>query len=375
MSTQAGSAAPAEALGPGPAPGEAPAIRARGLTKLFKVGAFSHGASVHAVEDFSIDLYHRQVVALVGESGSGKSTVARLLAQTLPATAGAIELNGQPVRVRSGRQLRVYCHDVQMIFQDPFASLNSIHTVRYILGRSVAIHHPGLSRAGRTGQIEALLDKVKLTPPGRFIDKFPHELSGGQRQRIAIARTLAASPHVLLADEPISMLDVSMRLGILNLLADLRDELGLAVLYITHDVASARYFADQTMVMYAGRIVERGASEVVTQQPAHPYTQLLVASAPDPDHLADAAVGARGEPPSLIDPPPGCRFHPRCPLANELCRTQSPPLAEVGPGHEAACWAHSGQPGAPTMADRRRFPAVAPAGHRADPAGSEGGQR
>ncbi|MDR2973838.1 MAG: ATP-binding cassette domain-containing protein, partial [Propionibacteriaceae bacterium] len=207
---------------------QAPAIRARGLTKLFRVGTFSRGKQVHAVEDFSIDLYHQQVVALVGESGSGKSTVARLLAQTLPATAGEITLNGAPVTVKNGRDLRRYCHDVQMIFQDPFASLNAIHTVRYILGRSVAIHHPGLNHADRVAQIEALLDKVKLSPPGRFIDKYPHELSGGQRQRIAIARTLAASPHVLLADEPISMLDVSMRLGILNLLADLRDDLGLA---------------------------------------------------------------------------------------------------------------------------------------------------
>ena len=326
-----------------------PGLSARGLTKLFRVGAFSGHQHVHAVEDFSLDLYHRKVVALVGESGSGKSTVARLLAQTLPATAGTIHLNGKPVRVKSGRQLRSYCHDVQMIFQDPFASLNSIHTVRYILGRSVAIHHPGLTGAQRTSEIESLLDKVKLTPPGRFIDKYPHELSGGQRQRIAIARTLAASPQILLADEPISMLDVSMRLGILNLLKDLRDDFGLAVLYITHDVASARYFADQTIVMYAGRIVESGDSETVTQHPAHPYTQLLVASAPDPDHLADAALGAHGEPPSLIDPPPGCRFHPRCPIATQLCRTQLPHLTAVGPGHEASCWAYSDEPDAPRM--------------------------
>ncbi|MDR2929624.1 MAG: ABC transporter ATP-binding protein [Propionibacteriaceae bacterium] len=330
--------------------GEVPALRARGLTKLFSVGMFSRGRTVHAVEDFSVDLWRRQVVALVGESGSGKSTVARLLAQTLPATAGRIELDGAAVAVRTARGLRSYCHDVQMIFQDPFASLNSIHTVRYTLGRSVAIHHRGLSSGEKTAQIEALLEKVKLTPAGRFIDKYPHELSGGQRQRIAIARTLAASPKVLLADEPISMLDVSMRLGILNLLADLRDDMGLAVLYITHDVASARYFADRTMVMYAGRIVEAGDSETLTQHPAHPYTQLLVASAPDPDHLSGEAIGARGEPPSLIDPPPGCRFHPRCPLATVLCQTQSPPLMDVGDGHQAACWAYSTQPGAPTMA-------------------------
>jgi len=314
-----------------------PALRATGLVKQFRAGSFARRASVHAVEDFSVDLCHRQVVALVGESGSGKSTVARLLAQILTPSAGTIELNGHPVRVRTARQLRAYCHDVQMIFQDPFGSLNAIHTVRYILGRAVAIHSPGLSGAERTNRITTLLEQVKLTPTDAFIDKYPHELSGGQRQRVSFARALAASPQVLLADEPVSMLDVSMRLGVLNLLQELRDDLGLAVLYITHDVASARYFADQTIVMYAGRIVERGDSESVTQQPAHPYTQLLVASAPDPDHLADVDVQDSGEPPSLVDPPAGCRFHPRCPLATSQCQTQ-PPMTEVGPGHAAACW-------------------------------------
>ena len=167
---------------------------------------------------------------------------------------------------------------------------------------------------------------MQLTPAERYIDKFPHELSGGQRQRVAIARALAADPEVLLADEPISMLDVSIRLGILNLLQDLRDRLHLAILYITHDIASARYFADRTMVMYAGRIVESGDSESVTQDPKHPYTQLLVRSAPDPDDLEARAHGARGEAPSLVRPPSGCRFNPRCPFATDLCRTEVPPL-------------------------------------------------
>ncbi|MCL1840328.1 MAG: ABC transporter ATP-binding protein [Propionibacteriaceae bacterium] len=326
---------------------ETPAMRAVGLTKLFRTGMVRRTKSVHALEDFSVELHRCEVVALVGESGSGKSTVARLLAQILPPTAGTIELNGTPVHVRTGRQLRAYCHEVQMIFQDPFASLNVIHTVRYILGRAVRIHHPKLSGAQRTAMIEQLLEQVKLTPASAFIDKFPHELSGGQRQRVSIARGLAASPQVLLADEPISMLDVSMRLGILNLLRELRDDLGLAVLYITHDIASARYFADRTIVLYAGRIVERGDSETVTQRPAHPYTRLLVASAPDPDHLGDVAIGARGEPPSLIDPPPGCRFHPRCPLATQICRERVPHLADVSDGHAAACWAYTDEPGAP----------------------------
>ena len=329
---------------------QVPVLRATDLTKLFSLGMFSGKKRVHAVEDFNLDLHHREVVALVGESGSGKSTVARLLAQTLPSTRGTIELNGESVRVRSGRQLQAYCRNVQMIFQDPFGSLNSIHTVRYILGRSVAIHQRTLNRSQRTAEVESLLEKVKLTPAARFIDKYPHELSGGQRQRVAIARTLAASPMVLLADEPISMLDVSMRLGILNLLQELRDGLGLAVLYITHDVASARYFADRTMVMYAGSVVEHSDSETLTQHPVHPYTQLLVASAPDPDQLGETSLRARGEPPSLIDPPPGCRFHPRCPWANEMCRTSLPQLREISSGHEVACWAHTNDEGAPRLA-------------------------
>lgn len=184
----------------------------------------------------------------------------------------------------------------------------------------------------------------------RYVDKFPHELSGGQRQRVAIARALAADPDVLLADEPISMLDVSIRLGILNLLADLRDRLHLAILYITHDIASARYFADRTAVMYAGRIVEQGDSESLTQDPKHPYTQLLISSAPDPDDLATRARGARGEAPSLVRPPTGCRFNPRCPFATELCRTETPELLDVE-GRQVACWGYSDRDDRPRLGD------------------------
>lgn len=180
-----------------------------------------------------------------------------------------------------------------------------------------------------------LLQRVKLTPAARYIDKFPHELSGGQRQHISIARALAADPKVLLADEPISMLDVSIRLGILNLLKDLRDNYGIAILYITHDVASARYFADETLVMYAGRIIERGNSEMVTQHPAHPYTDLLVNSAPDPDHFNALRGEAKGEAPSLIDPPSGCRFRTRCPFATELCAAQLPPTVKAATGQKS----------------------------------------
>jgi peptide/nickel transport system ATP-binding protein len=228
-----------------------------------------------------------------------------------------------------------------MIFQDPFASLNPVHTVRYTLTRSLRIHHRNLRGQKLEDALRGLLERVQLNPD-RFVDKFPHELSGGQRQRVAIARALAADPEVLLADEPISMLDVSIRIGILNLLQDLRDRLGIAILYITHDIASARYFADETLVMYAGRVVEGGDSETVTQHPAHPYTQLLIDSAPDPDRPARAdEVG--GEPPSLVRPPQGCRFNPRCPHVMARCRTELPPRLEIGdkPGHWAACWLYA----------------------------------
>ncbi|MEU4241171.1 ABC transporter ATP-binding protein [Actinoplanes sp. NPDC026619] len=325
-------------------------LEAVGLTKHFPVRrrlrdlvSSSEKKAVHAVDDVNLTLRRGHVVALVGESGSGKSTVARLLAQLYPRTGGDIQLHGESTTVKGGSAFRGYAARVQMIFQDPFASLNPVHTIRYHLTRALKIHH----NAGDDleAALAELLTRVSLTPPERYLDKFPHELSGGQRQRVAIARALGAQPEALLADEPVSMLDVSIRLGVLNLLRDLKERLNLAILYITHDIASARYFADETMVMYAGRMVEGGDSETVTQTPAHPYTRLLIESAPDPDRLTgavDAAAADRGngEPPSLIDPPSGCRFHPRCPAAMARCRTDLPVPLEIGdaPGHWAACW-------------------------------------
>ena len=227
-----------------------------------------------------------------------------------------------------------------MIFQDPFASLNPVHTVRYHLTRALRIH--GRAGDGRTSceaALPELLGRVQLTPPERYLDKFPHELSGGQRQRVAIARALGADPEALLADEPVSMLDVSIRLGVLNLLRDLKERLNLAILYITHDIASARYFADETLVMYAGRMVEGGDSETVTQHPAHPYTRLLIelGARPGPARPAsarsarDRRTSGSGEPPSLIAPPTGCRFHPRCPHAMPKCSHRAAaPLRPAG---------------------------------------------
>jgi peptide/nickel transport system ATP-binding protein len=324
-------------------------LEAIGLTKHFPVRRRlrqilrKEHSAVHAVDDVNLTLRRGRVVALVGESGSGKSTVARLLAQLYPRTGGDIRLHGESISVKGGRGFRAYAARVQMIFQDPFASLNPVHTIRYHLSRALKIHH----NAGDDPEkaLRELLTRVSMTPTERYLDKFPHELSGGQRQRVAIARALGAEPEALLADEPVSMLDVSIRLGVLNLLRDLKERLNLAILYITHDIASARYFADETLVMYAGRMVEGGDSETVTQTPAHPYTRLLIDSAPDPDRLTGSADElatdrGNGEPPSLIEPPSGCRFHPRCPAAMARCTTDLPVRIEIGdtPGHWAACW-------------------------------------
>jgi peptide/nickel transport system ATP-binding protein len=333
------------------APGGGPPVMgARSLSKHFPVHhgrwASAGRASVHAVDDVSLDLFAGMVTAIVGESGSGKSTVARLLARLYPPTSGSIELQGRPVNVRR-RATRAYARQVQMILQDPFSSLNPVHTVEYHLERPLRIHgHARTSKEART-QVRALLEEVKLTPADRVAASFPHELSGGQRQRVAIARALAPRPAVMLADEPVSMLDVSIRLGILNLLAELATEKDLAVLYITHDIASARYFAATTLVMYAGQLMEGGPSEAVTQHPAHPYARLLIDAAPDPGRApsdARATGHDRGEPPSLIEPPSGCRFHPRCPSAMDICVDQVPPTTTVGQGHWTRCWLHVPDP-------------------------------
>jgi len=317
-------------------------LEAHGLTKHFPLRGLARGKAVHAVDGVDLELARGTVVALVGESGSGKSTIAKLLSLLIHRSSGDIRLNDRSVDGRGRRAFRRHSRDVQMIFQDPFASLNPIHTIRYTLTRSLRIHKGILRGDKLDAALHELLGRVQLTPADRYIDKFPHELSGGQRQRVSIARALAADPSVLLADEPISMLDVSIRLGILNLLKTLRDDMHVAILYITHDIASARYFADRTMVMYAGQIVEQGPSEDLTQTPAHPYTRLLIDSAPDPDAPARTQRSVAGEAPSLVSPPAGCRFAARCPFANDLCRAETPDLFAVDGDHRAArCWGYS----------------------------------
>jgi peptide/nickel transport system ATP-binding protein len=316
-----------------------PVLEGRGLTKSFWVkqgrGLLARKARVHAVEGVSVRLDAGRVTALVGESGAGKTTVARLLARIIRPDAGEVFLDGRPAP--PGRP-RSYAAQVQMVFQDPFASLNPVHRVRHNLVRPLLIHH--MANGDLDAAVAELLQRVALKPPDNFTAKFPHELSGGQRQRVAIARGLAVRPRVLIADEPVSMLDVSIRLGILNLLADLRDREKLAILYVTHDIASARYLSDTIMVMYAGQLVEAAPSVSLTDRPAHPYTQLLLAAAPDPDGGERPAVAGRGAPPSLLAPPSGCRFHPRCPYVMDICKSQVPPSVAVAADHSAACWLH-----------------------------------
>jgi len=318
--------------------GRGPVLEAKGLTKHFPVRRARLGVgvpAVHAVEDVTLALPPSGITAVVGESGSGKSTLARLLARLIKPTAGSVLLDGKPAVAG-----RPYARAVQLVLQDPFASLNPVHSVRYHLARPLQVH--GLTGgASLDSLVTELLERVSLTPADQFVTKYPHELSGGQRQRVAIARALAVRPRVLLADEPVSMLDVSIRLGVLNLLGDLRARDGLAILYITHDIASARYLADVITVMYAGQVVESGPAAVLTDEPAHPYTQLLLSAAPDPDRAAPPPLAGRGAPPNLIRPPAGCRFHPRCPHAMAVCAQTAPPAFALSAEHSSACWLHA----------------------------------
>jgi peptide/nickel transport system ATP-binding protein len=255
----------------------------RALTKDF--------GKLRAVDDVSFTLRQGTITALVGESGSGKSTVARILARLHDATSGSVIYDGTDVLGR--RDVKLYRSRVQMIFQDPFDSLNPVRTIKHHLERPVRIHSV-VSKRDVTPRVHELLRTVGLVPPEKYAAKYPHELSGGQRQRVAIARALAVNPSVILADEPISMLDVSIRIGILNLMLGLKQELGIAFLYITHDIASARYVADEVLVMYAGQIVEQGPTDSVLLEPLHPYTRLLLSAVPHPERgLAHQPLGAR----------------------------------------------------------------------------------
>jgi peptide/nickel transport system ATP-binding protein len=309
------------------------------LTKHFRLGGTFSRRTLHAVDDVELTIGRREIVALVGESGSGKSTLARLLARVYQPTRGEIRYRGRSLAdMRTRRQSMAYRGDVPMVFQDPFSSLNPAFRVSHGILRALALHRPDLPRSGRRAEAARLVESVGLTPAGQILDRYPYELSGGQRQRIGFAQALAYNPTLIIADEPVSMLDVSVRIGLLNLMADLRDRRGVSFLYITHDLASARYISDRVLVMYAGHVVEAGPTEDVLAAPKHPYTRLLVSAAPDPRAVLVAEPeSAAGEPPRVIDPEPGCRFRARCPLAVEECAAADPPLRVLAPNHRAAC--------------------------------------
>lgn len=315
-------------------------LELRHLTKHFPVGSVMKTQYVHAVEDVSFQVERGQVVAVVGESGSGKSTTIRLVSRLMPATSGEILFHGEDVLKKEPKQASLaYRRQVQMIFQDPFSSLNPVYTIEHHLARPLLIHKTVQNKDELHQKIHELLTIVGLNPPEEIANRYPHQLSGGQRQRVAIARALAVNPELILADEPISMLDVSIRIGILNLMNQLKTERGIAFVYITHDLASARYLGDKIMVMYAGHMVEGGDTEELMSHPTHPYTQLLLSAVPDPHSglRTRKKIHARGEVPVLIDPPPGCPFAARCTRVMDTCRHEMPVVSNVQTDHWVRC--------------------------------------
>jgi oligopeptide/dipeptide ABC transporter ATP-binding protein len=321
-----------------------------GLRTLFPVrgGWFQRGPArfVHAVDGVSLELRRAEILALVGESGCGKTTLALSLLGLEPATEGRILLDGQDVTHLRGKDLKALRRRIQMVFQDPYESLSPRMSVGDIVAEPLIVHHVGADRRDRERRVQAALEDAGLRPGSEYAARLPHELSGGQRQRVVIAAALVLEPPVLLADEPVSMLDVSIRAEILNLLADLRDRKGITVLLITHDLSTAASYADRIAVMYLGRIVEFGPTADVLRAAQHPYTRALLSVIPVPNpRLRREATILEGEIPNPIDIPAGCRFHPRCPIVQAHCRELDPEWRELAPGHFAAC--HEAAPAAP----------------------------
>ncbi|NVJ24298.1 MULTISPECIES: ABC transporter ATP-binding protein [Myxococcus] len=312
-----------------------PLLEAARLNRSFPVGGFLSHARRKVLTDVSFSLERGEILALVGESGSGKSTLARLLARLDTPDSGDILLSGENVLAREGGSASLaYRGRVQMVFQDPFASLNPVHTVAYHLERSLVRH--GRARGVElTRKVHALLESVGLTPAEQLAKRYPHELSGGQRQRVAVARALAVEPDVIIADEPTSMLDVSTRRGVLQLLKGLTRERGIGILFITHDLASARHLADRVLVLYAGSVVETGRTSDVLQAPRHPYTRLLLSAVPDGADFLRTPLPARV---ATTPPPPlGCAFAPRCPHADVRCHEALPPFHLPAAEHHVRC--------------------------------------
>jgi len=313
------------------------------LKKYFEAGKpnlFRREARyVHAVDNVSLNLERGEVIALVGESGCGKSTLALTLMGLEKSTAGKIIFEGIDITHADEKAQKLLRQRIQMVFQDPYESLNPTQTIEEIVGEPLVVHKLTANAEERRERVVRALEDAGLKPADIYMRRFPHELSGGQRQRVVIAGALVLEPHLLLADEPVSMLDVSIRAEILNLLADLRVSRQISIIFITHDLGTVGYFADRVAVMYLGRIVEVGKMREVLENPQHPYTKALLSVIPVPNpRLRRERVILQGETPNPIDLPSGCRFHPRCPVAMEKCRRDDPGYSHLSNTHQAACW-------------------------------------
>lgn len=319
-----------------------PLLRVEALRKLFPVKQTGFGRDarrhVHAVDGVSFDLGRGEVLALVGESGCGKSTLALTLMGLETPTAGRILFEGRDVTALPARDLKALRRRIQMVFQDPYESLNPMMTIGEIIAEPLQVHRLATGKQERAERVRQALEDAGLKPADEYIDRYPHQLSGGQRQRVVIAGALVLEPVLLLADEPVSMLDVSIRAEILTLLAELRASRSISILFITHDLATAAHFTDRVAVMYLGRIVEIGPTRQVLSHPTHPYTKALLSVIPVPNpRLRQDRIILQGDPPNPVDLPSGCRFHPRCPAAQDLCHQQDPALHEGADRHQTAC--------------------------------------
>ena len=323
---------------------EVPLLEVSGLKKHFPIykGVFSKvSGHVYAVDGVSFSIAKGETLGLVGESGCGKSTVGRTLLRLLEPTSGTVKIAGEDITHLGGEQLLPYRRRMQMIYQDPYASLNPRMTAGEIVGEPMVVHSVGTPQERRE-KVASLFDRVGLRPEAA--GRYPHEFSGGQRQRIGIARALALNPDLIVGDEPVSALDVSIQAQIINLLMDLQDEFGLSYLFVAHDLAVVEHISHRVAVMYLGRIVEMTDRKSLFEMPLHPYTEALLSAVPIPKASARSRkrVILTGDVPSPINPPSGCHFHARCPYAMPRCRTDVPALREVVPGHVAACHLHDG---------------------------------